>query len=79
MQRHFELKQYYAKAHRVVLQRMEIRQSTGCTGSCLDSAATESFFATIKAEIGVDTWPDRATSRRDIESGIKAYSIFMAA
>ena len=35
------------------LRRLEIRQSTSRTGSCLDCAATESFFATIKAEIGI--------------------------
>jgi transposase InsO family protein len=39
------------------------------TGSCLDGAA-ESFFATIKAEIGIESWPDRATARRDIENWI---------
>jgi transposase InsO family protein len=46
--------QYHAKTYRSVLQRLEIRQSTGRTGSCLDSAAAESF-ATIKTEIGVDS------------------------
>ena len=53
---------------------MEIRQSTSRTGSCLDGAAAESFFATIKAEIGVTAWPDRATARRDIENWIKFYN-----
>lgn len=53
---------------------MEIRQSTSRTGSCLDGAAAESFFATIKAEIGVGYWPDRASARRDIENWIKAYN-----
>lgn len=53
---------------------MEVRQSTGRTGSCLDTAAAESFFATIKAEIGVVFWPDRASARRDIESWIESYN-----
>jgi transposase InsO family protein len=66
--------QYHAKAYRNALRRFEIRQSTGRTGSCLDGAAAESFFATIKTEIGTDTWPDRATARRDIENWIKAYN-----
>ena len=44
------------------------------TGSCLDGAAAESFFATIKAETGTDGWPDRATARRDIENRIKVYN-----
>jgi putative transposase len=66
--------QYHAKAYRSCLRRLEIRQSTGRTGSCLDGAAAESFFATIKAEIGVDIWPDRASARRDIESWITSYN-----
>jgi transposase InsO family protein len=57
-----------------MLQRLEIRPSTNRTGSCLDGAAAESFFATIKTEIGIDSWPDRATARRDIEAWIKAYN-----
>jgi transposase InsO family protein len=66
--------QYHARAYRNALGRLGIRQSTSRTGSCLDGAAAESFFATIKAEIGTDSWPDRATARRDIESWIKAYN-----
>lgn len=66
--------QYHARAYRNALRRLDIRQSTGRTGSCLDGAAAESFFATIKAEIGTDTWPDRVTARRDIESWIKTYN-----
>ena len=66
--------QYHAKAYRNALQRLEIRQSTGRTGSCLDGAAAESFFATIKTEIGADTWPDRASARRDIETWITTYN-----
>ena len=42
--------QYHARAHRNTLKRLEIRQSTSRTGSCLDGAAAESFFATIKTE-----------------------------
>jgi transposase InsO family protein len=66
--------QYHAKSYWSALRRFEIRQSTGRTGSCLDGAAAESFFATIKTEIGTETWPDRATARRDIENWIKAYN-----
>jgi len=66
--------QYHAKAYRNALARLEIRPSTSRTGSCLDGAAAESFFATIKTEIGVDTWPDRATARRDIENWITDYN-----
>ena len=66
--------QYHAKSYRNALGRLEIRQSTSRTGSCLDGAAAESFFATIKAEIGTDIWPDRATARRDIEGWINGYN-----
>ena len=47
--------QYHARAYRRVLARLEIRPSTSRNGSCLDGAAAESFFATIKAEIGTDS------------------------
>lgn len=66
--------QYHAKLYRNVLQRLDIRQSTGRTGSCLDGAAAESFFATLKAEIATDSWPDRATARRDIKNWIELYN-----
>jgi len=65
--------QYHAKAYRNALRRLEIRQSTSRTGSCLDGAAAESF-ATIKTEIGAERWPDRASARRDIESWITTYN-----
>ena len=42
--------------------------------SCLDGAPAESFFATIKAEIGIDAWPDRASARRDIEWWIRHHN-----
>ena len=64
----------HSRTYRSALRRLEIRQSTGRTGSCLDRAAAESFFATIKAEIGIDTWPDRASARRDIENWITDYN-----
>ena len=66
--------QYHASAYRNALKRLEIRQSTGRTGSCLDGAAAESFFATVKTEIGMASWPDRASARRDIEYWITHYN-----
>jgi transposase InsO family protein len=67
--------QYHSRTYRNTLRRLEIRQSTSRTGSCLDGAAAESFFATIKAEIGVQTWPDRTSARRDIENWIASYNV----
>jgi len=66
--------QYYSSAYRNALRRLDIRQSTSRTGSCLDGAAAESSFATIKAEIGIDFWPDRASARRGIENWITIYN-----
>lgn len=66
--------QYHAKVYRNTLRRLDIRQSTSRPGSCLDGAAAESFFATIKAEIGIGLWPDRASARRGIENWIKSYN-----
>lgn len=66
--------QYHATAYCDMLKRLEIRQNTSRTRSCLDGAAAESFFATIKAEIGVALRPDRASARRDIENWIMSYS-----
>ena len=66
--------QYRSNSYRNALRRLDIRQSTGRTGSCLDGAAAESLFATIKAEIGSDSWPDCASARRDIENCIIDYN-----
>ena len=66
--------QYHSTVHRNALQRLEIRQSTSRTGSCLDAAASGSLFATIKTEIGAASWPDRASARRDIENWITHYN-----
>jgi putative transposase len=66
--------QYHSRAYRKALVRLEIRPSTSRIGSCLDGAAAESFFATIKSEIGMDYWTDRASARRDIENWITEYN-----
>jgi putative transposase len=66
--------QYHSTTYRNTLRRLEIRHSTSRTGSYLDGAAAESFFATIKAEIGIAEWPDRAGARRDIENRITFYN-----
>jgi putative transposase len=66
--------QYHSREYKNALRRLEIRQSTSRTGSCLDGAAAESFFATIRAEIGTESWPDHSAARRDIENWIKHYN-----
>ena len=74
LQRPLEPGQYHARAYRATLERLELRLSTSRTGSCLDGAAAESFFATLKAEIGVKFWPDRASARRDVGNWITTYN-----
>lgn len=54
--------------------RLEIRPSTSRAGSCLDGAAAESFFATLKTEIGTRSRPDRTSAHRDIENWITNYN-----
>lgn len=66
--------QCHAKTYRNALRRLQIRQSPSRTGSCLDGAAAESFFAALKSEIGTRAWPHRASVRRDIENWIKFYN-----
>ncbi|MFF3583927.1 hypothetical protein [Streptomyces mirabilis] len=50
-----------------------LRRSCGHTGSCFDNAATESFWALLKEEIGTRTWPDRATARAEGFSFIETF------
>ncbi|MEU2961263.1 IS3 family transposase [Streptomyces albidoflavus] len=47
------------------LRELGLRQSCGRSGSCLDNAAAESFWALLKEEIGTRTWHDRATCRTE--------------
>jgi putative transposase len=54
--------QYHSKTYRNALRRLETRQNTSHTDSGLDDATAESFFATIKAEIGIATWTYRAAA-----------------
>jgi putative transposase len=66
--------QHFSKEYQRLLKRLDVRQSTSRTGSCLDGAAAESFFATLKSEIGPDSWTDRTSARRDIENYITDYN-----
>jgi putative transposase len=43
--------EYTSEAFRAACDRLGITQSAGRTGSCLDNAVAESFFATLKVEL----------------------------
>ena len=56
-------------------QRLGLRQSMGRTGSCLDNAAAESFFATLKVElVSRHRYRTRAQARASIFAWIAWYN-----
>jgi putative transposase len=67
--------EYTSKAFRDACERLGIRQSMGRTGSCLDNAVAESFFATLKVEL-IDRyrWRTRAEARTAIFAWIHRYN-----
>ncbi|WP_117214719.1 IS3 family transposase [Allorhizocola rhizosphaerae] len=58
--------QYTSAQLRATLARAQLRPSTGRTGSCYDNAVAESWFATLKTEIGTQVWTDRTVARQDV-------------
>jgi transposase InsO family protein len=46
----------------------------GRVGSCYENAAAESFFATLKAEIGTRVWATRGQARRDVFAYLTYYN-----
>ncbi len=65
--------QYTSAQFRDLLARLGIRQSMGRTGSCFDNAAAESFFATLKREIGPVAWPTHSHARMAVFRFIEIY------
>nr|WP_033294472.1 IS3 family transposase [Amycolatopsis jejuensis] len=62
-----------AEFHRT-LTAHGIRPSLGRTGSCYDNAAAESFFATLKTEIGTRTWTTRTQARQAVFAYLTYYN-----
>jgi len=58
--------QYTSGMFRSALAGHGMRPSVGRTGSCFDNAVAESFFATLKTEIGTTVWATREDARRDV-------------
>ena len=65
---------YTSARYRATCERLGLRQSTGRTGSCLDNAVAEAFFASLKAELGRRHFATRAEARRAIFAWINYYN-----
>ncbi|WP_328459739.1 IS3 family transposase [Actinoplanes sp. NBC_00393] len=66
--------QYTSSTFRATLTRLNMRPSMGRTGSCFDNAVAESFFASLKAEIGTRVFATRAEARRAVFAYINYYN-----
>lgn len=55
--------QYTSAQFRTLCGQLGVRQSMGRVGSCFDNAVAESFFASLKTEIGTRIWRTRAEAR----------------
>jgi transposase InsO family protein len=58
--------QYTSAEFRSTLSSLHMRGSMGRVGSCYDNAVAESFFASLKAEIGTKVWRTRAEARKAV-------------
>ena len=76
LRRPLEPKEYTSAACIDVCERLGLRRSMGRTGSCLDCAVAESFFATLKVEL-VDRchYRTRAQARASIFRWIAWYNV----
>jgi transposase InsO family protein len=66
--------QYTSTEFRTFLTSKGMRASMGRVGSCYDNAAAESFFGTLKAEIGTHVWATREQARREVFAYLTYYN-----
>ena len=66
--------QYTSAEFGNTLRALRIRPSMGRVGSCYDNAVAESFFASLKAEIGTRVWATRAEARRAVFAYLTYYN-----
>lgn len=66
--------QYTSTEFRTILTSLGMRPSMGRVGSCYDNAVAESFFATLKAEIGTRVWATREQARRAVFAYVTYYN-----
>jgi putative transposase len=55
-------------------EQLGLRQSVGRTGSCLDNAVAEAWFASLKKELGRKHFTTRAQARRAIFAWVNYYN-----
>lgn len=65
---------YMSAPYRRTCRRLGLRQSASRTGSCLDNAAAESWFASLKAELGQRRFATKAQARQAIFVWINYYN-----
>lgn len=65
---------YTSAAYRQTCRDLGLRQSASRTGSCLDNAVAESWFASLKKELGQRHFATRAEARRAIFAWINYYN-----
>jgi len=66
--------QYACDDYLRILRRHGIRSSMSRRGNCWDNAPMESFFGTLKREIGETRWPTRSAAAHAITSYITYYN-----
>jgi transposase InsO family protein len=66
--------QYSSTEFRTTLETLHMRGSMGRVGSCYDNAVAESFFASLKAEIGTTVWATRAEARKAVFAYLTYYN-----
>jgi len=66
--------QYAGHAYQRILREHGITCSMSRKGNCWDNAPMESFFATLKREIGQTRWPTRSAAVNAIDSYIAYYN-----
>jgi transposase InsO family protein len=65
--------QYTCTDYRRELGRRALRQSLSRSGSCLDNAPAEAFFATLKTEIGHRIWQSRRAAIDSMNQWIEQF------
>ncbi|MFI1382928.1 transposase [Embleya sp. NPDC020886] len=66
--------QYTSREFSLPASEFGIRLSVGRTGQCWDNALAESFFATLKNDLGADRrWPSRTAARAAVFEYVESW------